>query len=250
MQAGAVLVSEPLTLRVPIPRRGGTVVLETPQGRRIFPVAGVYYDYASSRGTILMEMGVYRSIWQDNTVTAAGLHLEPGADVEQVSAALQAGLAGYQRTVVRPNRVLRADVMAVFDRTFAVTGALQILATIVAFIGVLNALLLLQLERQRETGILRAVGLTGRQLRGMVMIETTLMGIVSGLLAMPAGYSLALILVYIINRRSFGWTLQMDAGPQAFLQALVVAVLAAVLAGIYPAIRLSRTPAAQAIRYE
>ena len=111
---------------------------------------------------------------------------------------------------MRPNQALRDDVMAVFDRTFAITGALHILATVVAFIGVLSSLLLLQLEKQREVGILRAIGLTARQLWGLVMLETGLMGTVAGILAMPAGYALALILVFIINQRSFGWTLQMS----------------------------------------
>ena len=120
----------------------------------------------------------------------------------------------------------------------------------VAFIGVLNTLLLLQLEKQRELGILRALGLTGRQLWQLTMLETGLMGLSAGLLAAPTGYVLSLILVYIINQRSFGWTLQLSIQPEAFGQALLVAVIAALLAGIYPAGRMSRQPAAEAIRYE
>ncbi len=250
MQAGAVLVSEPLYRRLNLPRTGGSLTLETPLGLKTFPVAGIYYDYASSQGTVVMELANYQRIWQDSTITAAGLRLQPGQDVESVTSQLQVKLGEIQRSIVRPNAVLRAEVLEVFDRTFAITSALQVLATVVAFIGVLNALLLLQLERQREIGILRAIGLTGRQLWGLVMLETTLMGAVAGILAMPAGYALSLILVYVINQRSFGWTLQMAASPGPFLQALAIAVLAAVLAGIYPALRLSRMPAAEAIRYE
>jgi putative ABC transport system permease protein len=99
-------------------------------------------------------------------------------------------------------------------------------------------------------GILRALGLTGQQLWRLVMVETGLMGLAAGLFAMPAGYALALILIYVINRRSFGWTLHMVLQPGTFLQALAVAVIAALLAGIYPAIKMSRMPAAQVIRYE
>jgi putative ABC transport system permease protein len=114
----------------------------------------------------------------------------------------------------------------------------------------LSALLSLQLERARELGVLRAVGLTVRQLRGTVLLETGLMGAVAGLLAMPTGLTLAVVLIYIINRRSFGWTLELDAQPGIFLQALVLAVLAALLAGIYPAIRMGRMFAAEALRGE
>jgi len=155
-----------------------------------------------------------------------------------------------QRLFVRPNQALRDDVLEVFDRTFAITGALQLLATVVAFIGVLSALLSLQLDKQRQLGILRAVGLTARQLWGLVMLETGLMGTVAGLLSMPTGYALSLILIYIINRRSFGWTLQMQAEPAPFIEALIVAVIAALLAGIYPAYRMGKMVTAEALRFE
>jgi putative ABC transport system permease protein len=82
------------------------------------------------------------------------------------------------------------------------------------------------------------------------MVETGLMGLTAGLLAIPTGYVLALILVFIINRRSFGWTLQMTVAPETFVQALAIALLAALLAGVYPALRMSRMPAAEVIRYE
>jgi putative ABC transport system permease protein len=115
---------------------------------------------------------------------------------------------------------------------------------------VLSALLSLELERQRELGILRAIGLTARQLWGLVMLETGLLGSVAGLLALPTGYVLSYILIFIINKRSFGWTLQMEVLPEPFLQALALAVAAALLAGIYPAYRMGRMVAAEAMRYE
>lgn len=141
-------------------------------------------------------------------------------------------------------------MLTIFDRTFAITVALRLLATVVAFIGVLNALFLLQFEKKRELGILRALGLTGRQLRQMIFLETGLMGLVAGLLAIPTGYALSLVLVYVINRRSFGWTLQMLVEPSVLLQGVLIAMAAAMLAAVYPAIRLSSIPAAEEIRYE
>src|SRR5690606_28111734 len=108
-----------------------------------------------------------------------------------------------------------------------------------------NALLLLQLEKQREVGVMRALGLTGGQLWRLVMVETGLMGLAAGLFSMPAGYALALILIYVINRRSFGWTLQLQFKPEVFLQALLIALAAALLAGIYPAWKMSRMAAAE-----
>lgn len=247
---GAVIVSEPLANRVGLPLRGGLVTLYTASGPRDFPVAGIYYDYASSQGLVMMDLRVYRQAWQDESLTALALRLAPGTNADQVADELEAALAPVQHLLVRPNQALRDDVLIVFDRTFAITGALQLLATVVAFIGILSALLSLQLERQRELGILRSVGLTTRQLWGLVMAETGLMGTVAGLLAMPTGFVLSLILVYIINRRSFGWTLQLQTGMEPFVLALFVAVVAALLAGIYPAYRISKIAAAEAMRYE
>jgi putative ABC transport system permease protein len=197
-----------------------------------------------------MSLDVYRRFWNDPAITAIALKLAPEADSSQVVQSLQARLAPLQKLLIRPNQVLRQEALDVFDRTFAITGALQLLATIVAFIGILSALLSMELERQRELGILRAIGLTARQLWGLITLETGLLGAVAGLLSMPTGYILALILIYIINRRSFGWTLQMNVIPTPFFQAFLVAEVAALLAGIYPALRMSRITEADAMRFD
>jgi putative ABC transport system permease protein len=250
VEDGAVIVSEPFARRHEIPRHSSAVTLYTTSGPRTFPVAGIYYDYGSTQGTVMMAQTVYRDLWDDDAITGVALRLAPGVDVDATTRNLREAIAPLQRLSVQPNQAFRDEVLVIFDRTFAITGALNLLATLVAFIGVLSALLSLQLEKQRELGIMRAVGLTVRQLWGLVMLETGLMGVVAGLLAMPTGFALSLILVYIINRRSFGWTLQMQVTSGPFLAALAVAVVAALLAGIYPAQRMSRMVTSDAIRFE
>ena len=140
--------------------------------------------------------------------------------------------------------------LVIFDRTFAITGVLRLLATIVAFAGVLSALMALQLERGREVAVLRAQGVTPRQVWGLTVGQTGLMGLVAGLLALPVGVALAEILVVVINRRSFGWTLAMHLSPWAFLQAVGVSVGASLLAGVWPALRMARAIPATALREE
>jgi putative ABC transport system permease protein len=251
VRSGAVIVSEPFANRMGLLRLGGTITLYAGDGSpHTLPIAGIYYDYASSQGTVIMSLQTYRQLWRDEAVTAMVLKLTPGADPDEVTHALQDALAPVQRLFIRPNRALRDDVLVVFDRTFAITGALQLLSTVVAFIGVLSALLSLQLDKQRQFGILRAVGLTVRQLWGLVALETGLMGTIAGLLAVPTGFALSLILIYIINQRSFGWTLQMQIESASFIQAFAVAVIAALLAGIYPAYRMGKMITAEALRYE
>lgn len=247
---GAVVVSEPFANRLKIPLHNGIIELYTDQGLHKFPVIGIYYDYASTRGTVQMSLDVYRKYWKDDSVTSIALRLDNGIDPDETSNQLLGQLSKIQFLQIRPNKSLRDEVLVVFDRTFAITGALQLLATIVAFVGVLSALLSLELERQREFGILRAIGLTARQLWSLVMIETGLLGFVAGLLALPTGYVLSLILIFIINKRSFGWTLQMHVLPEPFIQAIALAVAAALLAGIYPSYRMSKMLTVEAMRFD
>ncbi len=250
MKEGAILLSEPLAARLSIDSANGTFPLLTPDGWVQFPVAGVYADYASTRGTIRMDIDVYRSLWKDNTLNGVSLTLIPSADVDAVTADLRGQLIGFERVQVNPSGALRDDAIKIFDRTFAITTAMQLVTTLVAFIGVLSSLLALQLEKAREMGILRALGLTLSEMRQLTFWETGLLGASAGLLALPTGYILAWILIFIINQRSFGWTLQMQIDPVPFVQAFILAVSAALLAAVYPAWRLSRMQTAEALRGE
>jgi putative ABC transport system permease protein len=250
VREGAILLSEPLASRLEIPGPGGSLDLLTPQGRRSFEIAGIYADYASTQGTVRMSLDVYRDLWNDDRLNGLALILTPGADVDAVTAELRAQLRGFPNVHVNPSGVLREAALVVFDRTFAITTAMQLLTTLVAFIGVLSSLLALQLEKAREMGVLRALGMTVAEMRRLTLWETGLLGACAGLLALPTGYILAWILIFVINRRSFGWTLQMHADPLPFMQAFVLAVSAALLAGLYPAWRLSRMQAAEVLRGE
>jgi putative ABC transport system permease protein len=270
--AGELLISEPLAYRRGL-RPGDSITLLTDRGEQAFRIAGVYYDYGSDQGIVQIDLETYRAYWDDQAISSLGLDAAPGQDVEALvrqlrgiaatvttadqrppttagGQASESGPGNVQPVNIRSNRALRESSLAVFDRTFAITNVLQLLATIVAFVGILAALMALQLERARELGMLRANGLTPGQLWGVVMSQTGLMGLTAGLLSLPVGVTLALVLVYVINRRSFGWTLlfQLDGG--LFAQALLVAVVAALLAGLYPAWRMSRTSPALALREE
>jgi putative ABC transport system permease protein len=99
-------------------------------------------------------------------------------------------------------------------------------------------------------GILRSLGLTIAEMRRLTLYETGLLGLSAGLLSLPTGFILSWILIFIINQRSFGWTLHMQANPASFPQALLLAIGAALLAGIYPAWRLGHMQAAEALRGE
>ncbi|MEO0489642.1 MAG: ABC transporter permease, partial [Cyanobacteria bacterium J06659_2] len=251
LEAGeGVIISEALMLRAGVFEAPETVTLESPQGPQTFPVLAVFYDYSSDRGTILLDNDLYLALWQDPDIASLGLFVKPGVSVDGVVARLRETFKGRQDLVAQSNRNLRQGSLEIFDRTFAITGALRLLAVVVAFIGVLSALMSLQLERTRELGILRANGMTPGQMWQLTLLETGIMGSLAGFFAMPLGYVLAWILIYVINVRSFGWTLQMQIEPGYFWQAWVVAVIAALLAGVYPAWRLGKMAVATAIRQD
>lgn len=249
VHTGAVMVSEPFAFRHNLPATGGAVTLRTDTGDHTFPVVGIYYDYASDQGTLLMSRAVYNQHWADRSVSGVAAYVAPGTDINRVAEALRAELAGTALQV-QVNRSLREQALVIFDRTFAITNALRILAVIVAFIGVLSALMALQIERSRELATLQALGVTAGQLWQLTFLETGLMGATAGLLSLPTGYVLALVLVYVINLRSFGWTIQMLNEPWVYGQALGVSVLAALLAAIYPMRRLLKMEVAAALRQE
>ena len=248
LEAGGLIINEPLSNRFKL-GVGDEIVLLTDRGERQFPIVAVAYDFDVQLGALIGD-GVYRTFWDDTGLSSAALFVERDVDVDAKINELRAAFAGEAKLVIRSSRGLREHSLAIFDRSFSITVALQILATFVAFIGILSALMSLQLERRREIGTLRAVGMTRRQLWKLTLVETGLMGITAGIIAIPTGFVLAVILIYIINLRSFGWTLQMYLDPVYFLQALIVAMVAALLAGVYPAWRVGRMQPADALREE
>jgi putative ABC transport system permease protein len=249
LQEGAVLVSEPFAFRRDIDHDNNTITLLTDRGEHTFAVVGVYYDYTTDQGTVYMLRSVYDQYFDDPYVSSVAAFLEPDADLNTTINAIRDALTGFDLQV-QANRELRSGVFEVFDNAFAITVALRLLATLVAFIGILSALLSLQLENTRQYGVMRATGMTPRQLWTFTLTQTGLMGIVAGLLAAPIGLALSLVLTNVINVRSFGWTMDMHLSAGEFAQAFAVAVVAALLAGIYPAWRLTRLVTAQALRAE
>lgn len=248
-EGGAVLVSEPFAFRHRVDP-GSTVRLPTETGDQEFPVAGVFRDFGSDQGVIMMARSTYDAWWTDAGTTSLGIFAAPGVDVDELVAVLRGVTGEGSEVQVRSNRALRELSLEVFDRTFAITAVLRALAFIVAFIGVFSALMALQLERERELGVLRANGLTPGQVWGLVTTQTGLMGAVAGILAVPAGVVLAVVMIHVVNRRSFGWTLDLQVGPGLLGQSLLLAVAGALLAGVYPAWRMSRTSPAAALREE
>jgi putative ABC transport system permease protein len=245
---GSVIVSESFHHHQRV-AAGDTIELATPSGLARLLVEGVYYDYTSDAGAVLMHRDLYARLWQDDRTESLALYLDPGVSVDATRLAVLAR-AGDTLLEVVPNQTLRARVLTVFDQTFQITYGLQIIAILVSVLGVIAALTAMILQRGREIGVLRAIGARRAQVRRMVLVESGLIGLAGALLGSVCGIALSLILVHIIHRQFFGWTIRLTIEPGIFVQTLLLMVGAAVLAGIGPARMAATRVAAEAMRME
>jgi len=246
---GAILISEPLAWRLSL-APGSPLTLVTAVGARAFVVAGVYREYSNDRGEVLIDLGEYRRWWRDDAIAGLGLYLAPGVSDSQLIGALRAATGTQQALLVRSNAAIRELSMRIFERTFVITRVLYWLAAGVAAVGLLSALLAWELERSRELALLRTLGLTPAAAAGLILAQTAFMALVALLAAIPAGLLTALTLTEVINRRAFGWHIDLHLTPAQFSNALWLALAAALAAGVYPAWRSARGALAGGLREE
>ena len=245
---GDVLVSEPYAYRFGL-HPGSSLELLTDRGFEPFVISGVFTDYGTPEGVVLMARPLYLERFGDRRITSLAVSVSAGADVDSVVRSLQER-AGDREVLIRSNRALRTASLAIFEQTFVVTGVLRLLAVLVAFAGLVSSLIALGLERGRELAVLRALGLTRGQVFGLLAFQSVWMGLCAGLLALPLGLAQALGMIYVINKRSFGWTLELHVNPWILVQAVGLSVLAALLACVVPAWRQARLEVAGALREE
>jgi putative ABC transport system permease protein len=248
-ERGAVVISEPLAWHLQL-GAGDRLELATPSGPREFDIAGVYREYGNDRGNVLISRAVYRQLWRDDAITAMGLYLAPGTDLTAVTSAIRAASRGRQSLAVTSNADVRTLSMRIFERTFVITRVLYWLTAGVAAIGLVSALLAWELERSRELAIVRALGLTPGGAAAVIEAQTAFMGLVAWLAAIPAGLLTAVLLITVINRRAFGWLIDLHVTGTQLANAFAVAMIAALAAGLYPAWRAARAPLASDIREE
>jgi putative ABC transport system permease protein len=248
-EEGAILLSEPFAYKYNY-KVGDKISLRTDYGFRNFNIAGIYYDYASDEGLITIQYNYFQKYWKTKGVSGISIFVNKKYSINGVKESIQSIDTRGQDILIRTNKFLRETSIEIFDRTFLIAKALQFVAVIVAFIGILSSLMSIQLERKKELGILRANGFLPIQIFKMINLQTLLMGIITAFLALPLGNILAAILVFIINKRSFGWTMQFEILPSVMLEGALLAILTAIIAGIYPGYKMAKTSPALALREE
>jgi putative ABC transport system permease protein len=232
-QADSAIVSEPFANKHRV-RAGDTITLPLGGAERTFRVLDVYYDYASERGYIILDRKTLLKYLPDPAPSTIAVYLRPGVSLEDGRSAVQTALAG-RKVFVFSNRALRAEAIRTFDRTFAVTYALEAVAVVVAIMGVAGALLALVIDRRREFALIQFLGGARSQIRRLVLFEAGILGMLANVAGMALGFLLSLLLIYVINKQSFGWTIQFHWPVAAILGALTVVYMATIVCAIYPA---------------
>ena len=214
--------------------------MPTPRGPARIRVAAVYYDYSNDRGLVVLDEAVFARHFGARRPGGLSLYLTPDADADVVREELLGTLGAERPVFITTNASLRRAVLRVFDSTFAITYALEAIAIFVSMLGVAATLLTLALERRQDIAMLRLVGAERRHLRRMIMFEAGMLGLVSLVTGLAVGVALSLVLVYVINVQSFGWTIQFHL-PLVFLaQMSVLTLVATAVSGLYPARLASR----------
>jgi putative ABC transport system permease protein len=226
-------------------------VLNIPLGNVTLPltVAGIYYDYSSDRGFVLVDQSTLLKYLPAQPVTNIAVYTKPGVDNTRVRRDLESQLSNFP-LMIAPNDVLRRSAVEVFDRTFAVTYALEAVAIVVAMLGAANSLLALVLDRRREIGLIRYLGAAAGQVRRMILMEAGLLGLLAGSLGLALGMALSLVLIYVVNKQSFGWTIQFHPPVLLLAGALLLVWAVTVLAGVYPARFAARLQPVEVIHEE
>jgi len=248
----AVLVSESFAILFK-KSVGDIIELTTPSGQRRFQIAAIYYDYSSNRGAVVMDRATYARHFASGLQAGPSnlsIYLRPGADEDDVKDKLIAAIGSRYQLIFTTSAAVRREVIRIFDSTFAITYALEVIAIAVAGLGVISTLITLILERRGEIAMLTFIGATRAQIRRMIVVEAILIGGVSQMVGILIGLMLSFVLIFVINVQSFGWTIQFHFPAVFIIQSTLLILAVTAVAGLYPAARAARVEAARFAREE
>ncbi len=219
-------------------KTGDTLELATPSGKASFRVLGTVVDYGSPEGTLYLSRDVYKRLWNDPLVSAFAVEVAPGHTPEQVQRAIEAAL-GPRGLIATRNSQLREQFDVMMDESFGYTKAIEVAALGIGLLALLSTLLVSLLSRQRELGMLRAIGMSRGQLVRMVLGEAVLLGIFGGVAAVLLGIYLARLWVVSTLASSLGWFIHVHVPLASVVTTLATGLGVGVVVGVLCARRVA-----------
>jgi putative ABC transport system permease protein len=244
-----VLVSENFVLHFG-KKTGDTLDLETPSGLIHPRIAAVVNDFASAEGVLYISREQYKKYWKDPLVSAFGIQVLPGFDPQNVRAEIDRRLGRARNITVTSQAEIKRQMIATIDQSFAYTRAIELAALLVGLLGLLNTLLISVLERTRELGMLRAVGMERGQLRSMILQEALIQGSLGAVAAVALGSWIAYLWITHTLALVLGWMVDFHFPWAAVGATVLTGTGVALLAGLYPARRASQLQITEALEYE
>jgi putative ABC transport system permease protein len=230
--------------------KGDVVKLQTPRGELAAPVEGIYYDYVSDLGYVIIDREEFARHYDDRYSTTVAIWIDPSLDGDTVRSRIYDAIGTDSLLNIRTNKELKASVLRVFDNTFAITYALHAIAITVAILGVMNALFALTLEMRRDFGILKYLGTSAGNLRQIVLSQAAILGLCGAVSGVVVGMGLSMLLIDVINKQSFGWTIQFAVPVDFLVQSFALIMACSILSGLFPAQLAAATPAPEVVRDE
>jgi putative ABC transport system permease protein len=246
-QSDSVIASEPLARRLGL-TVGSRISIPTPAGTRDFSVTGIFYDYTSDQGLLLIQRQNFERFWADSRVQAISLYLRPGFSVESVINRARESYPGAEAYAFQSNQELRSVVERIFDQTFQVTNLLRGIALAVSVIGIILNLTVIVKERERELAVLRSIGGSSVQLVFLILLEALFLTMVAVVLGILAGCALSVVLTNVINVTFFGWTIPVHFPWADIVPVGVLLLGVGVLAGFFPALLAARVSNLRVLR--
>jgi putative ABC transport system permease protein len=229
---------------------GDAMVLPTPEGPVAFTVAAVNVDYSSDSGSILMDMNTYHRYWKEFLADSFSVRVKQKSEIEAVRKEIARRFGNDRRLFVLPAREFKGEIRKIIDQGFAVNHAINIITMTIACFGIVVTLLASVLERTREIGVLRSIGMLRRQVSRVVIIESMLLGIIGGTLGAGAGIIVGWMSLEGFLKGDYGASMQYHVDISSLLWAIVLSTLLSSLAGVYPAQRAAKTNIVEALSYE
>ncbi len=223
--------------------------IDLPLGERVqpFQVAGIWRDYARQQGAIVIEMEIFRTLTGDGRVNDLGLFLAGGANPTQVMSDIRDLLGERVSDMILPGE-LRTMILQVFDRTFLVTYLMEAVAVMIGLFGISTTFAALAASRRKELGILRHLGLRRRQIGNLLAVEAALIAAVGVAIGLGAGGAIAVVLIEVINRQSFHWSMDIQLPVGVLLVFSLAMILLSALAARLSGRQAMRQDAVLAVR--